>query len=155
MTESNNTYTYGKFILAGGVVIFALGQSLLFIIVAPLARTIGLTETQFGLVFSLANLSLVFAAPFFREWAHMMGAVEGAVLFGHCFFHVGRSGVGRAGEARLAWLELGVIVDHPSPRAEHLDGGPERLEALLELCAPWYEKLYEHAIRANAQGAGN
>jgi hypothetical protein len=32
---------------------------------------------------------------------------------------------------------------------------PERLEALLEVCAPWYEKLYEHAIRADKQGAGN
>ncbi len=32
---------------------------------------------------------------------------------------------------------------------------PERLDALLEVCAPWYEKLYEHAIRADAQGARN
>jgi hypothetical protein len=32
---------------------------------------------------------------------------------------------------------------------------PERLEALLDECAPWYEKLFEYAIRADAQGARN
>ena len=32
---------------------------------------------------------------------------------------------------------------------------PERLEPLLQECAPWYEKLFEHAIRADAQGARN
>ena len=28
---------------------------------------------------------------------------------------------------------------------------PEHLEGLLEECAPWYEKLFAHAIRANAE----
>jgi hypothetical protein len=31
----------------------------------------------------------------------------------------------------------------------HKDSFPPRLESLLAECAPWYEKLYEHAIRAN------
>ena len=73
MTEIKNKYTYGKFILAGGVVIFALGQSLLFIIVAPMARSIGLSETQFGVVFSLANVSLIFAAPFWGRKSDTLG----------------------------------------------------------------------------------
>ena len=67
MTDIKKAYNYGKFILASGVVIFAIGQSLLFIIVAPLARSIGLTELQFGLAFSLANVSLIFAGPFWGK----------------------------------------------------------------------------------------
>lgn len=73
MTDTNKAYTYGKFILAAGVVIFAIGQSLLFIIVAPMARSIGLTEWQFGLTFSLANFSLIFAAPFWGRKSDSIG----------------------------------------------------------------------------------
>lgn len=32
---------------------------------------------------------------------------------------------------------------------------PDRLRPLLEECEPWYEKLFEHAIRADATGASN
>ena len=73
MTEPRAAYNYGKYILATGVVIFAIGQSLLFIIVAPMARSIGLTETQFGVVFSLANFSLIFAAPFWGKKSDTIG----------------------------------------------------------------------------------
>jgi len=73
MTETSKAYSYGKFILAGGVVIFAIGQSLLFIIVAPMARSIGLTEWQFGATFSLANVSLIFAAPFWGRKSDSIG----------------------------------------------------------------------------------
>ncbi len=32
---------------------------------------------------------------------------------------------------------------------------PDRLRPLLEECEPWYEKLFEYAIRADATGASN
>jgi len=73
MTRTSKAYKYGRFILAGGVVIYAIGQSLLFIIIAPMARSIGLTEFQFGLTFSLANVSLVFAAPFWGKKSDEIG----------------------------------------------------------------------------------
>jgi MFS family permease len=73
MTDEKAVYSGGKFILAGGVVIFAIGQSLLFIIVAPMARSIGLTEMQFGLAFSLANVTLIFAAPFWGRKSDTVG----------------------------------------------------------------------------------
>jgi MFS family permease len=73
MTDEKAVYSGGKFILAGGVVIFAIGQSLLFIIVAPMARSIGLTELQFGLTFSLANVTLIFAAPFWGRKSDTVG----------------------------------------------------------------------------------
>jgi hypothetical protein len=31
-------------------------------------------------------------------------------------------------------------------------GFPDHLLPLLEVCAPWYEKLYAHAIRASLTG---
>jgi MFS family permease len=73
MTEEKANYGSGKFLLAGGVVIFAIGQSLLFIIVAPMARSIGLTEMQFGLAFSIANVTLIFAAPFWGRKSDSVG----------------------------------------------------------------------------------
>jgi MFS family permease len=73
MQSIDTAYTYGKFILASGVVIFAIGQSLLFIIVAPMARSIGLSELQFGAAFSLANVSLIFAGPFWGKKSDVIG----------------------------------------------------------------------------------
>lgn len=73
MSAPEKAYTYGKFLLASGVVIFAIGQSLLFIIVAPMARSIGLSELEFGLAFSLANLSLLFAGPFWGKKSDVIG----------------------------------------------------------------------------------
>jgi MFS family permease len=73
MTDIKSAYNYGKFILASGVVIFAIGQSLLFIIVAPIARSIGLSELQFGIAFSLANISLIFAGPFWGKKSDVIG----------------------------------------------------------------------------------
>jgi MFS family permease len=73
MTDSNQSYTYGKVLLASGVAIFGIGQSLLFIVVAPLARSIGLTEIQFGVAFSLANLSLIVASPFWGKKSDVIG----------------------------------------------------------------------------------
>ena len=72
MTEDKAAFS-GKFFLAGGVMIFAIGQSLLFIIVAPLARSIGLSELQFGLAFSLANVTLIFAAPYWGRKSDVVG----------------------------------------------------------------------------------
>lgn len=73
MNTPEKAYTYGKFLLASGVVIFAIGQSLLFIIVAPMARSIGLSELEFGVAFSLANLSLLFAGPFWGKKSDVIG----------------------------------------------------------------------------------
>ena len=60
-------------ILAVGVALFAVGQSLLFVIVAPLARAVGLTELQFGWIFSLANIGLVFSAPYWGRKSDAIG----------------------------------------------------------------------------------
>ncbi len=63
----------GQFILIAGMTLYAIGQSLVFIIVAPLARSTGLTEFEFGLVFSIANLSLLIGAPFWGKKSDVIG----------------------------------------------------------------------------------
>lgn len=73
MTTSAPNYGLGKLLLAMGVVIFAIGQSLLFIVVAPMARSIGFSEVEFGLAFSLANVSLIFAGPFWGKKSDVIG----------------------------------------------------------------------------------
>lgn len=72
MTEDNKAFR-GRFLLAGGVVVFAIGQSLLFIIVAPMARTIGLSVQEFGLAFTIANITLLFAAPYWGRRSDVIG----------------------------------------------------------------------------------
>ena len=100
MSDNQKAYGYGKLLLASGVVIFGIGQSLLFIVVAPLARSIGLSELQFGIAFSLANLSLLFAAPFWGRKSDVIGRKP--------VFIVGLIG-SAAGVLAMAWtLNFGI-----------------------------------------------
>jgi MFS family permease len=113
MPNPQSAYTYGKFILASGVVIFAIGQSLLFIIVAPMARSIGLTELQFGLAFSLANISLIFAGPFWGKKSDVIGRKPVFIvgLFGSALGTLamaGTLGLGLQGTTGLGMI-LGLI----------------------------------------------
>jgi len=73
MTSKDDSYKQGKFILAMGVVIFAIGQSLLFIVITPLARKIGLDERELGYVFALANISLIMAGPYWGRRSDVIG----------------------------------------------------------------------------------
>ena len=60
--------TIDKVLLFAGMAILGMGQSLMFIIIAPLARQIGMTEWQYGLSFTLANLAMVFTGV--RHFRH-------------------------------------------------------------------------------------
>ena len=63
----------GKLILAAGMTLFAIGQSLLFIIIAPLMPLTGLTKIEFGMIFGLANIPLIFAAPMWGRISDVRG----------------------------------------------------------------------------------
>ena len=60
-------------LIGAGVTLFAIGQSLIFTIVSPLARTTGLSEVQFGLILTLASLPLVFGAPYWGRKSDQVG----------------------------------------------------------------------------------
>ena len=62
-----------KLVLAAGMTLFAIGQSLLFIIIAPLTPLTGLSKTEFGLLFGLANIPLIFAAPMWGRLSDRRG----------------------------------------------------------------------------------
>jgi len=72
MAETENKLT-DRLLLVAGVTLFAIGQSLNFIIVAPMARATGLTEQQFGLAFTIASLPMIFAAPFWGRRSDVLG----------------------------------------------------------------------------------
>lgn len=62
-----------KLLLGMGIVMFAIGQSLLFIIVGPLARSVGLSEFAFGAAMSLASLTLIIGSPFWGRRSDVIG----------------------------------------------------------------------------------
>jgi MFS family permease len=113
MTDENKGYRR-RFILAGGVVIFAIGQSLLFIIVAPIARTIGLSVQQFGLAFTIANITLLFAAPYWGRKSDVIGRKPVFIigLFGSAFGTLLMAltlEVGLAGVLSTGWLFVMIV----------------------------------------------
>jgi MFS family permease len=65
--------TKAKLILAVGVAMFAIGQSLLFVIVAPLTRMVGLSEMQFGWAFTLANITFFIGAAYWGRKSDQVG----------------------------------------------------------------------------------
>jgi len=71
--EPENGPLSAKLLLGMGIVMFAIGQSLLFIIVGPLARSVGLTELAFGAAMSLASVTLIIASPFWGRRSDRIG----------------------------------------------------------------------------------
>ena len=68
-----NSAARDKAILLFGLVTYGMGQSLLYVIFAPLARDLGLSETQFGVLISASNVALVFASPRWGRASQSMG----------------------------------------------------------------------------------
>ena len=62
-----------KFLVCSSVIIFGVGQSLLFVILGPVALEIGLTPVQFGAVFSASNIFLLAAGPFWGKRSDVIG----------------------------------------------------------------------------------
>ena len=62
-----------RLLLGFGVMLFAIGQSLTFVIIAPLVRRVGWDPQSFGIALTLANLPLVFGAPFWGKRSDKIG----------------------------------------------------------------------------------
>jgi len=71
--DAQQTKSGGKLILAGGMVLFAIAQSLLFVVIAPLAQSVGMSEVLFGVLLTIGNLPLIFAAPFWGRKSDIWG----------------------------------------------------------------------------------
>lgn len=97
-------------LIGAGVTLFAIGQSLVFTIVSPLARSTGLTEVQFGVILTLASLPLVVGAPFWGRRSDVVGRkpVFAIGLFGSA---LGTLFVALALQARLSgWISVGELA---------------------------------------------
>jgi MFS family permease len=62
-----------KAILLFGLVTYGIGQSLLYVIFGPLARDLGLSETQFGILISASNVALVIFSPMWGRASQSVG----------------------------------------------------------------------------------
>jgi MFS family permease len=100
-----------RLVLIGvGITLFAIGQSLVFVIVSPLARATGLTELQFGLVLTCASLPLVAGAPFWGRKSDQVGR-KPVFVIGLLGSAIGTALVALVLQARLAgWLSVGGLI---------------------------------------------
>jgi len=62
-----------KIILIIGLIIYGAGFSLLYIIFAPLSRSIGLSTNQFGILIAISNVALVFSSYFWGKKSQLIG----------------------------------------------------------------------------------
>lgn len=62
-----------RLLLGLGMLLFSIGQSLTFAIVAPMARQVGFDAQSFGIALTLASLPLVFSAPFWGRRSDLVG----------------------------------------------------------------------------------
>ena len=62
-----------KIVLILGLVIYGTGFSLLYIIFAPLSRSIGLSTNQFGVLIAISNVALVFSSYYWGKRSQIVG----------------------------------------------------------------------------------
>ena len=62
-----------KIILIIGLIIYGTGFSLLYIVFAPLSRSIGLSTNQFGILIAISNVVLVFSSYFWGKKSQSIG----------------------------------------------------------------------------------
>ncbi len=62
-----------RLLLGMGVMLFAIGQSLTFVIVTPLARQVGFDAQSFGIALTLASLPLIIGSPFWGRRSDVIG----------------------------------------------------------------------------------
>jgi len=106
--------TKDKVILLLGLITYGIGQSVLFVVFPPLVEEIGLSLTQFGLIFAISNLVLALAAV---RWGRMSDRVgrKPLLLLGLFGYALGTTIVALALEWGLRaspapWLLFAVIV---------------------------------------------
>ncbi len=60
-------------VLLCGLITYGIGQSLLYVIFGPMAREIGLSEAQFGILISVSNVAIVLTAPWWGRKSQSLG----------------------------------------------------------------------------------
>ena len=68
-----NALPRDRLILLVGLITYGMGQSLLFVIFAPLARQLDIQEWQLGFIIAASNVMLAFSAPRWGRVSQRMG----------------------------------------------------------------------------------
>jgi MFS family permease len=97
-----------RLILLVGLITYGMGQSLLFVSFAPLARDLGLEEWKLGLIIAASNMALAFSAPFWGRASQSMGRKR-VYLIGLIGYAIGYGALALAIQAGLA----GVVTALP------------------------------------------
>ncbi|MDP6435808.1 MAG: MFS transporter [Gammaproteobacteria bacterium] len=95
-------------ILLAGLITYGIGQSLLYIIFAPLVREIGLPEWQIGVLISASNVAILFSAPLWGKTSDRIGR-RTVFVIGLLGYAAGYGGLAFGVQAGI-W---GVIVATP------------------------------------------
>jgi MFS family permease len=109
MTDSGTDVAAGggrdRTILLTGLITYGVGQSLLYIIFAPLGQKIGMPAWQIGTIISISNLAILFAAPFWGRKSDTLGRRRVFVI-GLVGYGVGYGALALAVQAGLAGMLL-------------------------------------------------
>jgi len=72
-THPDKFLTPDKIVLLIALVTYGIGQSVLFVVFPPLVETMGLTKTQFGLIFAISNVVLATCAVYWGRISDRIG----------------------------------------------------------------------------------
>ena len=103
-------------VLLFGLITYGLGQSLLYVVLGPLIREIGITEIQYGALISASNIAIVMTAPWWGRKSETLGRKPVLIL--------GMIGYA-AGYALLAYgvqLGMGGVVTNSMEAPDWLPG---------------------------------
>jgi MFS family permease len=92
-----------RLILLVGLITYGMGQSLLFVSFAPLARDLGLEEWKLGLIIAASNVALAFSAPFWGRASQTMGRKR-VYLIGLIGYAIGYAALAVGIQAGIAGL---------------------------------------------------
>ena len=92
-----------RLILLVGLITYGMGQSLLFVSFAPLARDLGLEEWKLGLIIAASNVALAFSAPFWGRASQSLGRKR-VYLIGLTGYAIGYGALALAIQAGLGGL---------------------------------------------------
>jgi MFS family permease len=93
-------------LLFAGLVSIGMGQSLMFAILPPVARNLGLSEVQVGIIFAVSGVLWVLTSPFWGRRSDVWGR-RPVILIGLLGYAVSMTLLGIVVQASLAgWLAL-------------------------------------------------
>lgn len=107
-TKPDFPYVYARRVLLCSLVTIGMGQTVLFAVLAPLGREIGLMEVQIGAIISLSSLTVFLAAPIWGRTSDRWGRKKVMLvgLFGYSVGTVLFAGVFQA--AIWGWIAGGI-----------------------------------------------